>query len=192
MGVRADQKERTREALVTAGRQLFAEHGYAAVGLSALVATAGVTKGALYHHFDGKAELFEAVLALVQSEVAAAVEVAADAEDDPWEQLRAGCREFLVASTAPGTARIMLVDGPAVLGWSRWRALDDDASGRLLVGALRAAVAADRLAPGPVEPLAHVLSGALNEAALRLAESDSPDLGATWGAIDRILTGLAR
>lgn len=196
MGVRTQQKERTRAALVEAGRRLFAEHGYGSVGLSAVVASAGVTKGALYHQFDGKSALFEAVLAQVQGEVADAVAgVASGATsggDDPWEQFRAGCRTFLTASTAPGTVRIMLLDGPAVLGWSRWRALDDAASGRLLVEALHDLVRTGAIDDQPVEPLAHVLSGAMNEAALRLAESDEPDLAATWGALDRLLAGLRR
>ena len=195
MGVRTQQKERTRAALVEAGRRLFAEHGYGSVGLSAVVAAAGVTKGALYHQFDGKSALFEAVLAQVQGEVADAVAGAASGAspgDDPWEQFRAGCRTFLTASTAPGTVRIMLLDGPAVLGWSRWRALDDAASGHLLVEALHDLVRNGAIDDQPVEPLAHVLSGAMNEAALRLAESDEPDLAATWGALDRLLAGLRR
>lgn len=196
MGVRTQQKERTRAALVEAGRRLFAEHGYGSVGLSAVVAVAGVTKGALYHQFDGKSALFEAVLVQVQGEVADAVGGAASGassgDEEPWERFRAGCRTFLTASTAPGTVRIMLLDGPAVLGWSRWRTLDDAASGHLLVEALHDLVRTGAIDDQPVEPLAHVLSGAMNEAALRLAESDEPDLAATWGALDRLLAGLRR
>jgi AcrR family transcriptional regulator len=192
VGVRAVQKERTRAALIEAGRRLFAEHGYGSVGLSTVVAVAGVTKGALYHQFDGKSALFEAVLAQVQGEVADAVAAAAADDDEPWEQFRAGCRTFLTASTAPGTVRIMLLDGPAVLGWTRWRALDDAASGHHLVDALHDLVRTGVIDDQPVEPLAHVLSGAMNEAALRLAESDDPDLTATWGALDRLLIGLRR
>jgi AcrR family transcriptional regulator len=151
-----------------------------------------VTKGALYHHFDGKADLFRAVLERVQQDVAARVAAAADAEPDPWAQLTAGCRAFLVASTAPEVQQVMLVDGPAVLGWAQWRAIDEAASGRLLEEALTALVEAGVVARQPVAPLTRLLSGAMNEAALWLARSADPagDLADTWAALTRLLTAL--
>ena len=180
-GVRVEQRERTRRTLIERARALFAVRGYGDVGLAEIVAAAGVTKGALYHQFDGKSALFEAVLAGVLAEVADAVVAAAQAqEDDPWAQFTAGCRAFLVASTDPAVARIALVDGPAVLGWTQWRAVDEATSGRHLVEALETLVARGVLAPRPVEPLAHLLGGAMNEAALWLAVTDEP------GALDRV------
>lgn len=174
-GVRAEQRERTRRALVEQARALFATRGYGDVGLAEIVAAAGVTKGALYHQFDGKTDLFRAVLADVAAEVAATVVAAAQAQgDDPWAQFTAGSRAWLEASTDPAVARIALVDGPAVLGWSEWRALDEATSGRHLVAALETLVARGVLAPRPVEPLAHLLGGAMNEAALWLAVTDEP------------------
>lgn len=197
-GVRAEQRERTREDLVATARALFAGRGYGAVGLAEIVASAGVTKGALYHHFAaGKAALFTAVLEQVAGEVGDAVVAEADAQDDAWQGLRAGCRAFLTHSTAPGTLRVLLVDGPAVLGWARWRAVDDAASGRGLAEALAGLVADGVIAPRPVEPLTRLLSGAMNEAALWLAESDpdgrgvDPDLlEATWAELDALLASL--
>ena len=184
-GVRVEQRERTRRTLIERARALFAVRGYGDVGLAEIVAAAGVTKGALYHQFDGKSALFEAVLAGVLAEVADAVVAAAQAqEDDPWAQFTAGCRAFLVASTDPAVARIALVDGPAVLGWTQWRAVDDATSGRHLVEALEALVARGVLAPRPVAPLAHLLGGAMNEAALWLAVTDEP------GALDRVWAEL--
>ncbi|MDL2079733.1 helix-turn-helix domain-containing protein [Streptomyces sp. GXMU-J15] len=191
-GVRARQRERTRLALVRQSRRLFSERGYAAVGLAELVEAAGVTKGALYHHFPGgKTDLFRAVLAEAQEEIGRRVAAAADAEDDPWAQLTAGCREFLVAATAPEIQRIVLVDGPAVLGWSEWRAMDEAASARHLAEALISLVEAGIIAAQPVQPLVHLLSGAMNEAALWLASSSRPeDLTDTVAALQRMLQAL--
>ncbi|RMI42869.1 TetR/AcrR family transcriptional regulator [Streptomyces triticirhizae] len=192
-GVRARQREQTRRALLREAERLFAERGYAAVGLAELVSAAGVTKGALYHHFPGgKADLFRAVLAEVQRQVGERVAAAAEAKADAWEQLVAGCEEFLAAATAPGTERVMLVDGPAVLGWAEWRAMDEAASARHLGEALTALVEAGRIAPQPVAPLVHLLSGAMNEAALWLASAASgpEDLAATTAALRRMLRAL--
>ncbi|HEX2036802.1 MAG TPA: TetR/AcrR family transcriptional regulator [Chloroflexota bacterium] len=190
-GSRAQQREQTRRTLLREGRRLFATEGYGAVGLSAIVRAAGVTKGALYHHFDSKADLFRAVLEQVQQEVAQRVLTAAEAHDDPWAQLSAGCRAFLTASTDPDIQRIMLVDGPAVLGWNAWRAMDEAASARHLADALTTLIEQGMIAPQPVAPLTHLLSGAMNEAALWLATSADPtDLDATWDALSRLLEGL--
>jgi AcrR family transcriptional regulator len=192
MGIREQQREATRQALVAAARSLFTEHGYGAVGLAEIVRAAGVTKGALYHHFESKAALFHAVLERVQAEVATTVAATADAESDPWRQLIAGCRAFLTASTDPSVQRIMLLDGPAVLGWHAWRALDDQNSARHLTDALTALVDAGVLAAQPVEPVARLLSGAMNEAVLWLATTDSAsdDLDRTVAALTRMLDGL--
>jgi AcrR family transcriptional regulator len=188
---RAEQREQTRHALLRESRRLFATLGYAAVGLAQIVAAAGVTKGALYHHFDSKADVFRAVLEQVQQEVAEQVVAAAEAHDDSWTQLTAGCRAFLTASTAPQVQRIMLVDGPAVLGWTEWRALDETTSAHHLAEALARLVADGTIPAQPVAPLAHLLSGAMNEAALWLAGTTDPHaLEQTWAALTRLLDGL--
>ncbi|MBC9715899.1 TetR/AcrR family transcriptional regulator [Streptomyces sp. TRM66268-LWL] len=189
---RAEQREHTRRTLLRESRRLFAAQGYAAVGLAEIVRAAGVTKGALYHHFDGgKTALFRSVLEEVQQEVAQAVARAADAEDDPWEQLLAGCRTFLASAADPEVQQIMLLDGPAVLGWNEWRALDEAASARHLAEALTSLIDAGILSPQPVEPLTRLLSGAMNETALWLASSSGPaDLADAQAALTRILEGL--
>ncbi|MFT2017067.1 TetR/AcrR family transcriptional regulator [Streptomyces sp. 796.1] len=190
-GVRARQREQTRQALLREGRRRFADEGYAAVSLAEIVSAVGVTKGALYHHFAGKAELFRAVLESVQAEVGQRVAATADAQRDPWDQFTAGCREFLVATAAPDVQRIMLVDGPAVLGWNQWREMDEATSARHLAEALTSLVAAEVITPQPVAPLVHLLSGAMNEAALWLASSTDPaDLDRTWAALSRLLAAL--
>ncbi|MGW5312446.1 TetR/AcrR family transcriptional regulator [Nocardia thailandica] len=185
------QRAATRATLIREGRRLFAAKGYGAVGLSEIVAAAGVTKGALYHQFAGKTELFRAVLDEVQAEVGDRVSAAADTHADPWDQLLAGCEAFLRACTAPDVQRIMLVDGPAVLGWHDWRAMDEANSARHLAEAIDTLVADGTLPPQPVAPLAHLLSGAMNETALWLAGTGDPEaLPQAVGALRRLLAGL--
>ncbi|SDE05727.1 TetR/AcrR family transcriptional regulator [Streptomyces prasinopilosus] len=173
-GIRAQQREQTRQALVRESRRLFSTLGYGSVGLSEIVHAAGVTKGALYHHFSSKADLFRAVLEQVQQEVAERIAETADAREDTWEQLVSGCRAFLTVSTDPTIQRIMLVDGPAVLGWSEWRAMNETTSGRHLAQVLGDLIDEGVFAAQRVEPLTHLLSGAMNEAALWLATSTDP------------------
>lgn len=188
---RAAQREHTRRLLVGESRTLFAARGYAAVGLAEIVAAAGVTKGALYHHFDSKTALFRAVLAEVQAEVGARVAAAADTRDDPWEQLVTGCETFLTAATDPGVQRVLLIDGPAVLGWHEWRALDERNSARHLRDALEPLLRDGTLPEQPIEPLVHLLSGAMNETALWLATTaDAAELDDARAALRRMLTAL--
>ncbi|MGW1021848.1 TetR/AcrR family transcriptional regulator [Streptomyces niveus] len=190
-GVRAQQRQQTRDTLLRESRRLFSKLGYASVGLSEIVGAAGVTKGALYHHFDSKAGLFRAVLEQVQQEVAALIAAEADVQQAPWDQFTYGCQAFLSASTDPAIQRIMLVDGPAVLGWGDWRAMNEATSGRHLAQALTVLIREGTVAPQPVAPLAHLLSGAMNEAALWLATSkDSADLADTRRALARMLEAL--
>ncbi|MFI0486461.1 TetR/AcrR family transcriptional regulator [Actinomadura sp. 9N215] len=192
MNVRDRQRERTRAALLRESRRLFATRGYGEVSLAEIVGAAGVTKGALYHLFQSKIELFRAVLEQVQAEVAQTVAQTADAEDDVWARFTAGCRAFLTASTAPDVQRIMLVDGPAVLGWNEWRAMDESGSARHLGDAIDELIVEGLIALQPVAPLSHLLSGAMNEGALWLAASGDPEAGLddVWPPLARMLDAL--
>ncbi|MFD3675504.1 TetR/AcrR family transcriptional regulator [Streptomyces sp. NPDC058613] len=185
---RAEQRAATRQALLAEGRRRFAADGYHQVVLAEVARAAGVTKGAAYHHFDSKAGLFRAVVAEVQRELGERVAAAAVPYEDLWEQLRAGSRAFLAAGTDPAVRQILLVDAPTVLGWQEWRALDEEASARHLSEALTALAAAGIIADQPVEPLARLLSGAMNEAALWIAGGGDPQ--AAERALDRLLAGL--
>lgn len=188
---RAEQKAATHEELLRLAERLFATHGYAAVSIPTVVAAAGLTKGAVYHHFPGKAALFEAVLERVQQGVAEQVEVAAAAAGGSWPGLIAGCRAFLSASTAPSVRQIMLIDGPAVLGWERWRQLDEATSAQHLADAVSALIQDGTLAERPVQPVVRLLSGAMNEAALWLAaRSNADDLDEAMDVLEAMLTGL--
>ena len=188
---KAAQREATIRRLLQVGREIFAAEGYAGAVTEEIARRAGVTRGALYHHFAGKEALFAAVLTAVQHDVAGRVAAAAD-DTDPWAQLRAGCHAFLAASLDPTVQRIMLLDGPAVLGWENWRALDAEHSMRLLREGLEALIAQGLIAPQPVEALTHLLSGAMNEAALWIARSAQTEqaLAEATAALDRLLDGL--
>lgn len=173
----AERSESTRRALVGAARRLFAEHGYAGVGTEEIVRAAGVTRGALYHHFDDKRDLFEAVYVQIEAELAeqiAAGALAANAES-PLEAMRAGAEMFLQACTEPEAQRIVLLDGPSVLGWDRWREIAAEHGLGLIEASLQAAIDAGSIAEQPVAPLAHVLMGALDEAAMLVARAEDPE-----------------
>jgi AcrR family transcriptional regulator len=190
---KAAQSEATTAALIAVARELFAERGYAAVGTEEIVKRAGVTRGALYHHFrGGKEELFRAVLVQISAETMQTVMQAAAATPDPWEELALGAEAFLDACTTPEVQRIMLTDGPSVLGWEVWRAIDTDYGLGLLEAAVQNAMDAGRLAPGSASAVAHVLAGALDEAAMVVARADDPqaaraEMGLT---VRRLLEGL--
>jgi AcrR family transcriptional regulator len=190
---KAAQREATTAALIAAARELFAARGYAGVGTEEIVQQAGVTRGALYHHFrGGKEELFRAVLVHLSAETVQRVARAATASEDPWEALVLGAEAFLDAATTPEVQRIMLIDGPAVLGWDVWRAIDTDYGLGLLEAALQRAMDAGRLLPASTTAVAHVLAGALDEAAMVVARSDDPaaaraEMGQT---VRRLLDGL--
>lgn len=173
-GERIRDFERTRAALLAAARRLFTEKGYAACGTPELAAAAGLTRGALYHHFDDKQALFRAVVEDVEREILDAIVASADAKADPWDGLVAGCLAFLDACTRPDMRRILLLDAPAVLGWSEWRAIDARYGVGSLAEGIRACQAAGLFADLPVRALTHLISGALNEAVFLIAEADEP------------------
>jgi AcrR family transcriptional regulator len=189
-----ERSEATRNALITAARALFADPGYAAVGTEEIVRAAGVTRGALYHHFEGKRDLFEAVYVRIEAELAERIATGAlrAGADDPLAAMRAGAEMFLQACTEPEAQRIVLIDGPSVLGWDRWREIAAEYGLGLIEGTLQAAIDAGAIAEQPVRPLAHVLMGALDEAAMLVARAADPDLmrvevGRT---LDLLLAGL--
>ncbi|MGZ8649010.1 MAG: TetR/AcrR family transcriptional regulator, partial [Solirubrobacteraceae bacterium] len=155
---------------------------------------ARVTRGALYHHFRGKEDLFRAVVEDVERELTEriAAEALAIEAVDPWAALRGGARAFLAASAEPEVQRIIMLDAPAVLGWEAWREIGERYGLGLVEGVLEAAMEAGALARQPARPLAHVLMGALDEAAMYVARADDV-AGAREemaGTIDRLLEGL--
>jgi AcrR family transcriptional regulator len=184
MGTKAAQSAATRAKLVKVARRLFAKHGYARVGTEEVVRRAGVTRGALYHQFADKKDLFRAVFEQIQEELALASAQRAMTEADPLSALRAGASYWLQASSEPEVQRICLLDAPAVLGWEEWR----EVGSRALVqieAVLGEAMAAGLVDEQPTAALAHVLMGALDEAALYIAEADDED--AARAEVDQVL-----
>ena len=170
----ADRSATTRRALLKAARPLFAEHGYAEVGTERIAAAAGVTRGALYHQFADKVELFAAVFEEIEVELLLRLGRVEVDGDDALAPLIAGADAWLDASTDPVVQRIVLIDGPAVLGWERWREIGLRYGLGLVANVLADAMAAGAIPEQPVDPLAHALVGALDEAALYVARSDDP------------------
>ena len=177
MNERQRKPEKTRQALIAAGRELFAARGYDDVGTEEIVRAGGLTRGALYHHFPtGKPGLLEAVYEQVEAESTERVaHVVLDSEmDSPLAAMKAGVAAFLDECTEPGFQRIVLHDAPAVLGWDRWREISASNGLGLIEASLVAAIEAGEIRPLPVKPTAHLLLGALDEAAMLLVRSSDP------------------
>jgi AcrR family transcriptional regulator len=189
---KAEQSESTQNALLAAARALFAERGYAAVSTEEIVQRAGVTRGALYHHFRDKQDLFRAVFERLEQEIVERIATAALAAEDPWEQQRAAIGAYLDVCLEPAVQRIALVDAPSVLGLAAWREIEATYGLALVRAGLQSVIEAGLLAEQPVEPLAHLMLAALNEAALVIAHSEDriaarAEMGAS---IDRLLDAM--
>ena len=194
---RAEHVADTRAALLHAARELFAGKGYAGTGTEEIVARARVTRGALYHHFGDKPGLFAAVMEAVAGDLAhrlIAQQLASPAgpADGAWDQLRDGIQAFLDACTGSDFQRIVLIDGPAVLGHGAWSDLVEQHGLGLLRTWLQRAIDDHQIDPLPIDPLARLLAALIGEASLYIARAGDPararrEAGAT---IDRILTGL--
>jgi AcrR family transcriptional regulator len=172
----ADRTAATRTALISAGRRLFAEHGFAGVGTEAIVHEAAVSRGALYHHFADKTELFAAVLDNVEGEVSGqlAAVVRADTSGGFVEVMIRSVEAWLDACQRPEVQRIVLVDGPSVLGWARWREICQRHILGLVSAVLAEGMADGSLDPQPVTPLAHLLLAIADEAAMYVASNADP------------------
>jgi AcrR family transcriptional regulator len=182
----------TRERLLAAARRLFGERGYEATSIESVLEASGVARGALYHHFESKAELFDAVLVDVLIEIAERSAAAAAGSKDPLEGLRAGSHAWLAMALDPAIQRIALLDPTTAVGWARWREQDQAHS----LGGLRATLLRltdeGRVPPGQAELLAHVLLAALNEAALFVAFAENQRAAADTAraTIDTLLDRL--
>jgi AcrR family transcriptional regulator len=188
---RVAQGDATRAALIGAARQLFGEHGYGETSIDEIVARAGLTKGAVYHHFQGKEGLFRAVFEQVHREVTdqAAAEFLGP---DAWESLLRGCALWIDAHLDPAVRRIALEDARSVLGWDEVRGIENRFGAVALRGALRKAMHAGVLERQPLRPLALLLIGALGEGCLYVSESNDPAVARTevLGLITQMLSAF--
>jgi AcrR family transcriptional regulator len=172
----AERTEATRGRLIATARRLFAEQGFAATSTEEILQEAAVSRGALYHHFPSKTDLFRATFEQVEDELTTQVLQSASAggETDPMRILQIGFDAFLDQCLNPEVQRIVMLDGPTVLGWDLWHELDE----RYAFGTIKAvlSVAADigRIQPAAVDPLSHLLLGAVMQAGMVVARSDDP------------------
>jgi AcrR family transcriptional regulator len=184
--------EATRGQLIVIATRMFAEHGYEDTSIEAVLREAGVSRGSLYHHFPSKEALFEAVAEEVETSVGAQTLLAARGSEGPVDALRAGFVAWIRLAGDPVVRRILLIDGPSVLGWERWRAMEEHHALGLVRAALQIIADQGKVRPDLVGMLAHVLLASVNELALLVARSDDKEAAMQGGAdaIDELLRRL--
>ena len=191
----AERTAATRAVLVDAARRLFAEQGFANVSTQAIATAAGVTRGALYHQFADKTALFAAVYEDVERTVVAEVaqRIADAGPPDALAAMRLGARLFLQVCSAPDVQQIVLVDAPSALGWDTWRAVGEKYGLGVIEGMLAQAIADGPVPEQPLRPTAHVLLGALDEAALFVSRAEDQERArAEMDAVcGRLIDGIA-
>jgi AcrR family transcriptional regulator len=184
--------EATRGQLIGIATHMFAERGYEDTSIEAVLREAGVSRGSLYHHFASKEALFEAVAEEVETNVGAQTVAAASGSAGPVEALRAGFVAWIRLAGDPVVRRILLIDGPSVLGWERWRAMEEKHALGLIRAVLQIIADEGRVRPELVGTLSHVLLASVNEVALLVARSDDKQAAMQAGAdaIDELLQRL--
>ena len=192
---KAGQSQATIARLIKVSTREFSQKGYAAASTEEIVRLAGVTRGALYHHFKNKQDLFLAVFKEAQREIGRRIEAQTEAESDLWRQLILGCRAFLEACSDPVLQQIVVIDAPSVLNWSDYREVDATLPGSglsLLKECLMELIQNGVIRPLPVEALAHLLSGAMDEAAVWIAQSPNSKkaLKESQSTLETLLTSL--
>jgi AcrR family transcriptional regulator len=193
MATQADRRAATQGAILKAARKLFGEHGFQQTTMDDIAAAARVAKGAVYHHFTTKEAVFEAVFDEVSRDLVAEIANVSRAEKDVLVAMAAGTQHYLAACSKGATGQIILRDGPAVLGWERWREIDTQHFGGQIPRALQAAMERGLIGRQPVEPLARLLLGAMTEAAVACAGSaDIKKAGAEYSKAFRSLLEAMR
>lgn len=189
---RIAQAESTRKALLRQARRLFTQKGYAEASTDEVVGRAKVTKGALYHHFSNKLELYRAVVEDMEREVLERMDAAAEARPAPGERLRAACDAYLDACLDVNLARVLVIEAPVVLGWKTWCAIAQEHEVAALTKHLEQAIAAGVVREQPLEMMAQVLLGALNTAARVIATAPDPAAARLQveDTVERLLQGL--
>jgi len=191
---RAQYSASTKRALVDVAQELFTEHGYSATSLDAIVAGAEVTKGALYHHFSGKQALFEAVFQRVEENAAQAIHDSLKGYEDPWEQALAGLRTALEVVREPAYRRVVIQEGPAVLGYTRFREQEERSTFGIVLDIVGAVLSSGgwSMEEEMVHTFARVFFGAMSAAAENVSSALDPEAEAARveAAIGFILAGM--
>jgi AcrR family transcriptional regulator len=193
-GKRAAQGRATRGQLIEAATRLFAEHGYEGTSIEAVLTAAGVSRGALYHHFAGKEALFEAVVVAISDGVTARLTETIRGCTDPVDALRTAALAWVGLAGDPVIQRVVLVDAPSVLGWERWRTMDNGQTLGAMKAMLQAVSDTGALPPELVEPFAHMVLAALDEIAIVVARAPEPVTAVAEGrmAVEALLSRLLR
>ena len=191
MATQQERRQATRKAIIKAAYRLFGDRGFAETTMDDVATAAHVAKGAVYHHFATKEALFEAVFDQVSQELLAEVDRVARTEKDALAAMAKGTQAYFAACAKDRTGRIVLHDGPAVLGWERWREIDNRYFGGHFPLALTRAMDDGLIARQPVEPLARLLLGAVTEAAVACSGRDLQKAGADYShAFQSLLDAL--
>jgi AcrR family transcriptional regulator len=172
MNKKAERGQTTRERLIAVATRLFADRGYEDTSIEAVLHKSGLSRGALYHHFASKEALFEAVLEAVEEQVGVDLLAEVEGVADPVELVRTACLAWIRLAGDPVVQRIILLDGPSVLGWQRWREIEERYGLGGMKATLRLVAETGRLPEPMVDTFAHMLGGAINEAALLVARAD--------------------
>ncbi|WP_407174505.1 TetR/AcrR family transcriptional regulator [Bradyrhizobium sp. STM 3562] len=180
MATQSERRQATQAAILKAAKRLFGERGFAATTIDEVAASAHVAKGAVYHHFETKEALFEAVFDLASQDLLAEVDRAAASEEDALSAMAKGTQAYFTACAKGATGQIVLHDGPAVLGWERWREIDNRHFGGRFATALKRAMDDGLIAPQPIEPLSRLLLGAVTEAAVACSGRDLRRAGSDY------------
>jgi len=192
MSKKIERGQATRQRLVSVAEKLFTEQGYEATSIEDILNEADISRGALYHHFDSKETVLEAVLQQIEAEVAQATVEASRGARDPAAALRAGCEAFLELARTQRIRQIVLIDAPAALGWQRWREIEAQHGLGLLKAALQRAAEAGSLRPDQVDVFAHMLLASLIEVALMIARSQNSKAAVQQGrkALAKLIDAL--
>ncbi len=193
-GKRAAQGRATRGQLIEVATRLFAEQGYEGTSIEAVLSAAGVSRGALYHHFPGKEALFEAVVVAVSDQVTVDLAAAVGGRTDPVDAMRTAALAWIGLAADPVIQRVVLVDAPSVLGWERWRDMDGGRTLGTLRVMLQAVSDSGRLPSALVNPFSHMILAALDEIVLVVARADDPAAAVAEGrmAVEALLDRLLR
>jgi AcrR family transcriptional regulator len=191
MATQPERRQATRAAIIKAAKRLFGERGFAATTIDEVAAAARFAKGAVYHHFATKEALFEAVFDEVSQELLVEVDRAARNEKDALAAMAKGTQAYFAACAKDATGQIVLHDGPAVLGWERWREIDNRHFGGRFPVAIERAMKDGLIARQPIEPLARLLLGAVTEVAIACSGRDLAKAGGDYArAFQALLDAL--
>lgn len=187
-----EYSEATRNALVESAVDLFTEHGYTGTSLDEIARRARVTKGALYHHFAGKQGLFEAVFEAVESRVVERISATIHQEESAWDTMASALGAFLQVCLEPSYQRIVVREGPAVMGWERWRETEERLTFGLVRDAIRILIDSGEIEALPEEALSQVVFGAMSAGAISIAGATDPERTSVevGQCLKRVMVGL--